>query len=467
MTRFTKGLGLPTILFASGILALATGVVGAYAVSNLQALTREQTYDQSHYASYSGIQWALGAVSQDPRLSSASANQPVGDLTFASNPELSCKVYIFSNLQTAATKCTQAPDGTIIPDNLIYVVSDTQLRNQSGPTNRSAQLSALCTPKQYYFNNALMGLASVDVLGTSLVDAYTDGSTYATPPSPVVPTEGSIATNNENNSISVQIGAGSTVDGVAYVGKNGNPAVGIDVQGTLTTNQKSTLQNNLPVKLDNLPGKSDVIYSSNLVVSGVQRFEGGKTYQVNGDLILGPGSQIVVDPNPSPQGLPQEENAFVFIKGNVTVNQGILGDKNERAERLQLYLPKQTGGHTFTMDNGSGSFLVCGPDLVAQVKNNSDIQGGVIAQSILLENSKMHFDTKLRNTPKGPMGWAVGGFDSDNQRSQNGGAFQAGPVPQANPLPGPNPGPNPVPGPYPNPAPNPNPGPYSPYYNIP
>ena len=451
MKKYLKGMGLPAILFACGLLAMATGVVGAYAINNLQALTKEQTYDQAHYASYSGIQWALSVISQDPRVSSASATQYIGDLQFISNPELSCKVYIFSNLDAAANRCNKAPDGTIIPQNLIYVVADSQVAGSSGST-RSAQLSALCTPKQYYFNHALLGLAKVDVLGTSTIDAYTGGSTYATPASPVTAGEGSVATNDETGGVSVTIGAGSTVDGKAYVGKNGNPSTGIVVQpgATLTSNPggQLNLPDNIAVKLDNLPGKSDFSYPGNLVVSGLQHLQGGATYQVNGDLVVGAGNQLVVDPNPAspPLGIPQENNAFVFVKGNVIVNGGILGDKLDKAEKLQIYLPKKGGGHTFTMDNGQGSFLICGPDLVADIKNNSDIQGSVIAKTIVLNNSKMHFDTKLRQNPKGPMGWAVGGFDSDNKKNLTGGNFPGPPVPA--PVPPAPPGPVPPAPPY-------------------
>lgn len=448
MNKYLKGMGLPAILFACGLLAMATGVVGAYAINNMQALTKEQTYDQAHYASYSGIQWALSRVSQDPRFCSASATQYVGDLDFPSNPELRCYVYVFSNLAGAAHPCNVAPDGTVIPPNLIYVVADSQISGQSGAT-RSAQLSALCTPKQYYFNHALLGLAKVDVLGSSTIDAYTGGSRFAATPSPLVPNEGSVATNDETNAVSITIGTGSSVDGKAFVGKNGNPTLGISVQGTLTTNPggQLNLPDNIAVKLDNPPGKADVKYNSSLVVSGVQHLQGGFTYQIDGDLVLGPGAQLVVDPNPTnpPLGIPQENNAFVFVKGDVTVNQGILGDKNDRAEKLQIYLPKTAGGHNFTMDQGSGSFLICGPDLVADIKNGSDIQGGVIAKTIVLNNSHMHFDTKLRQNPKGPIGWSVGGFDSDNKKNLTGGSF---PVPAPPPIPPVPPGPVP-PGPAP------------------
>lgn len=444
MKRFPRGMGLPMILFACGLLAMATGVVGSYAISNLSALTREQTYDQSHYASYSGIQWALGAVSEDPRTSSATATQPVGLLQFDSNDELVCKVYIYSNLAAATTRCNLAPDGTVIPDNLIYVVADSQIQGQgTAGSTRSAQLSALCTPKQYYFNHALLGLETVQLLGTSTVDGYTGGSTYAATPSVVVPKEGSVATNDEQTPAAISIGPGTTVDGDAFVGKQGNETSGIDVQagGTLV-GVKNRLQENLAVKLDKTPGKADVTFSNGLVVAAGQTTHliGGNTYLVDGDLVLSANSQIVVDANPSPQGLPQEENAFVFIKNNVIVNQGILGDKNAEAQRLQLFLPKRAGGHTFTMDQGSGSFLVCGPDLVADIKNNSDIQGGVIAKTIKLDNSKLHFDTNLRNNPKGPMGWSVGGFNSDHQGQQNGGNFNnnfAPPQPPGPTQPGP------------------------------
>ena len=450
MKKYLKGMGLPAILFACGLLAMATGVVGAYAINNLQALTKEQTYDQAHYASYSGIQWALSVVSQDPRVSSATATQFIGDLQFASNPELSCKVYIFSNLAAAANKCTVAPDGTAIPDNLVYVVADSQVNGQQGAT-RSAQLSALCTPKQYYFNHALLGLAKVDVLNGSTVDGYTGGSTYATPPSPIIPGEGSVATNDESAGVSVTIsGSGSMVD-KAFVGKSGSPSTGIVVQsgGVLNTNPGGTLPDNIPVKLDSPPGKADVKFATGLTVSGVQHLQGGYTYLVDGNLVLGSGAQLVVDVNPSPQGVPQENNAFVFVKGDVTVNGGILGDKNDKAEKLQIYLPKKAGGHTFTMDSGQGSFLICGPDLSANIKNGSDIQGGVIADTIILDNSRMHFDTKLRQNPKGPMGWAVGGFDSDNKKNLTGGSFPGPPVPAPVPFspPGPVP-PGPVPPPY-------------------
>lgn len=449
MKRFPKGMGLPMILFACGLLAMATGVVGSYAIANLNALTREQTYDQAHYASYSGIQWALGAVSEDPRTSSASATQPVGLLTFDSNDELVCKVYIYSNLDAATTKCPLAPDGTAIPQNLIYVVADSQIQGQgTAGSTRSAQLSALCTPKQYYFNHALLGLEKVQLLGTSTVDGYTGGSTYAATPSLLVPKEGSIATNDELTAAAISIGSGTTVDGNAFVGNQGDQNTGIDVQtgGTLT-GVKDKLQKNLPVKLDKPPGKADATFNGGLVVAAGQttHLEGGKTYLVDGNLVLGANSQIVVDPNPSPQGLPQEENAFVFVKDNVVVNQGILGDKNAEAQRLQLFLPKRAGGHTFTMNQGSGSFLVCGPDLTADIKD-SDLQGGVIAKTIKLENSKLHFDTNLRNNPKGPIGWSVGGFNSDHLGTQNGGTFNSNFGPQP---PGPQPtGPQP-PGPQP------------------
>ncbi|MBX3169569.1 MAG: hypothetical protein KF760_19360 [Candidatus Eremiobacteraeota bacterium] len=457
MKRFPKGMGLPMILFACGLLAMATGVVGAYAISNLNALSREQSYDQAHYGSYSGIQWALSAVSQDPRTCSAAANQAVVLLTFASNPDLSCKVFIYSNLAAASTRCDLAPDGTIIPENLIYVVADSQIQGQgqSGST-RSAQLSALCTPKQYYFNHALLGINTVKVLGTSTVDGYTGGSTYATPASPVVDNEGSVATNDEQTPAAVSIASGSNVNGDAFVGKNGNYNTGIDLQGTLLpSGQKKNLSENIAVKLDHTPGKADVTFPTGLTVGGGQtkHLQGGYTYFVEGDLNLSANAQIVVDPNPDPQGLPQEQNAFVFIQGNVNVNQGTLGDKNAEAERLQLFLPKRAGGHTFTMNQGSGSFLICGPDLVADINNNSDIQGGVIAKDIKLDNSKMHFDTNLRNNPKGPMGWSVGGFNSDNHGPQTGGNFN-NVAPPTNPGPGPGPAPT-------------NPGPAPPMYTTP
>lgn len=456
MKRISNGMGLPMILFACGLLAMATGVVGAYAISNMNSMSREQIYDQAHYGSYSGIQWALGAVSEDPRTSSANASQAVGLLEFASNRDLICKVYIYSNLASANTRCSEAPDGTIIPNNLIYVVADSQIKGQApGASTRSAQLSALCTPKQYYFNHALLGLEAVQLLGTSKVDAYTGGSFLATTPSPLVAGEGSIATNDEVTAAAISLTSTSIVDGKAYVGRQGNAGTGIELNGgSVPTNclAKDNLQENIPVKLDKVPSNPNQVFAGGLTVGAGQtiRFEGGKTYQVNGDLVLNANSQILVDPNPSnTQQGPQKDNAFVFVENNVIVNQGILGDKNLEAQRLQIFLPRKPGGHTFTMNQGSGSFLVCGPDLVADINNGSDIQGGVIAKTVRLSDSKIHFDTKLRDSPKGPMGWSVGGFNSDQHGNQGGGQFSQNALPQP-PQPGP-----PQPGPPQPPSPPP------------
>jgi len=446
-------MGLPAILFACGLLAMATGVVGAYAINNLNAMTREQVYDQAHYASYSGIQWALSQVSADPRISSDGPTHYIGDLQFASNPELSCKVYIFSNLASAATKCTMAPDGTVIPPNLIYVVCESQLQGQTA--TRSAQLSALCTPKQYYFDNPLFALSGVEVLGASTVDAYTGGTFLGTPSSPILTDldKASLATN-ETAAGSIKVAGTSLVKGKGLVGKSGDATLGVVIDPTATLEGgKSNLAENQAVKLDHTPGKADVSLplppaTGPQNVSGVQHFIAGKTYLINGDFNMAPGSSVVVDPNPAPQGLPQENNAFVFIQGNVNIDQAVVGSLDDKAERLQFYIPRSIG-HTFTVNNSKGSFVVCGPDTIAMIKGGSEIQGAVIAEKVTLDSSKIHYDTKLAGAPKGPMGWAVGGFDSDNKKNQTGGNFGPGPAPA--PVPGP--GPGPVPGPGPGPAP--------------
>lgn len=440
-------MGLPAILFACGLLAMATGVVGAYAINNLNAMTREQVYDQAHYASYSGIQWALSVVSGDPRVSSAGPTQFIGDLQFASNPELSCKVYIFSNLASAATKCTMAPDGTAIPDNLIYVVADSQIQGQSSV--RSAQLSALCTPKQYYFNNPLFALSGVDVKGTSTVDAYTGGTFLGTPSSPLLPDpdKASVATN-EITAGAIKIADTALVKGKGLVGKTGDATAGVVVDATATLEGgKANLAENQAVKLDHTPGKADVSLPG-LSVSGVHHFIAGNTYLIDGNFTMTAGSSVVVDPNPNPQGLPQENNTFIFIKGNVNIDQAVVGSLDDKAERLQFYIPRSTG-HTFTMNDSKGSFVACGPDTIAVIKGNSDFQGAVIAEKVTLDNSKLHYDTKLAGAPKGPMGWSVGGFDSDNKKSQTGGNFGPGPAPAPPPGPVPGPGPGPAPGPAP------------------
>lgn len=425
--KIFKGIGLPVILSACGILALATGVVAAYAMNNLGVVTRTQLYDQAHYGAYSGIQWALDAVSVDPRTSSGSVSDVLGDLQFPSNPALTCKVYIFSNLPTAARKCSTAPDGTAIPPGAIYVVADATVVGH--PTTRSSQLTALCTPRQFYFDNALFGDTQVKVLNGARVDCY-NTYPYATYDPTTAPLKkATVASNSEASSTVIDIsGPGTLVDGDAYVGPAG-PLSAINLPtSTDLTGDKKNLSTFKSLKLDHPPGNPDQNYPGGLTVSSSLTFQAGKTYMVDGDLTIASGGSIKVTPPATPSGVPQENDAFVFVKGNVIVQSGgQLGDPVDKPETLQIYVPKSSGSHSLTMTGGTACCAVAGPDLQASITGGAEIYGAVIADSITLDGSKLHFDTNLVGNALGPMGWSVGGFDSDRKENRGSGSF-AGPA---------------------------------------
>ncbi|MBS2034959.1 hypothetical protein JST97_08220 [bacterium] len=445
------------ILGAVGILALATGVAGAYAVNNLGALSREQSYDMAHYASYSGIQWGLAQVTKYPRISSPPDTAVpekadyVGDLGFNSNSELSCKVWIYSNLATANPRWSMAPDGTKLPDGTVYIVSNALFNGNA--TSRTAQLTALCTPTLFYFNNALLGDAAVKVMNGSILDSFA-GGTY--PPATFVNSSANVTTNDETTPGAITVDGGSThVYGGAYYGPSGSAAQVVVSGGAVLDDPPAALNSQVPLKLSKPPGPPITTKANSgldfHLTSGVTTLTGGTTYVIDGKLIIDPGATLKILPNPSPPVVapgdtadPQVDDAFIFVKGDIIVK-GTLGDFADKPETLQLYVPKQGGGHTFTMDNGKGSFTLAGPDVTALIDNGSEVNGAIIAKSITVDHtSKIHYDNSLFKKPRGPAGWSVGAYNSDHKDSNSNGMIVAPPAPVA-PIPGPGPGPGPVP----------------------
>ncbi|MFN8611466.1 MAG: hypothetical protein U0931_28225 [Vulcanimicrobiota bacterium] len=453
------------ILGAVGILALATGVAGAYAVNNLGALSREQSYDTAHYASYSGIQWGLAQVTKYPRISSPpNPSVPekadyVGDLGFNSNAELSCKVWIYSNLSTANPRWEEAPDHTRLPEGTVYIVSNALFSGNS--SSRTAQLTALCTPTLFYFNNALLGDAAVNVLGGSTIDAFS-GTTY--PPTALLGTSANVTTNDHTTNGAITIdGSGTIVHGTAYYGPGGSAAqVVVSNSATLDVTTPIALNSQVPLKLSKAPGPPTVTKANSgpdfHLTSGVTTLTGGSTYIIDGKLIIDAGATLKILPNPTPPVVtppdtpdPQVDDAFIFVKGDIVVN-GVLGEDTDKPESLQVYVPRGNN-RTFKMDNGAkGSFTLAGPDLTAIIDHNSVVNGAIIAKSITVDHaSKINYDNSLFKKPRGPAGWSVGAYNSDHKDQYGNGVLVAAPpAPVAPPGPGPGPGPGPAP---PAPAP--------------
>ena len=453
MKPFSKeGLGLPMILGACGILAIATGVVGAYAVSNLNTLGREQVYDQCHYGSYSGIQWALSQVSSDPRTSCANPTDIIQTLGFSSSADLRCDVFIYSNLPQAVPPWTVAPDGTVIPEGVIYVVANSKLMHNSNSAGaRSAQLTALCTPSLFYFNNALLADTGATVKNGSILDAYT-GPTYAT--NTGTPPTANITTNANSGTGAVSIdGTGTVVHGGTLVGTGGTVSPILAVTGgAVEDGPDGVLGAAVPLKLANPPGQPYSTIAPG-ALNTIKHLVGGTTYLISGDLNVGSSGGFFVDPNPSPPtpATAQDDSVFVFVQGDITVASGaVFGDPTQKADSLQIYVPKRKGPggpHHFDMTGATGSFLLAGPDVIATV-TNSEIQGALIAEKVTVDNSKVHYDSGLFHKARGPMGWSVGGFDSDHNKGSGYGTYGPAPAPYVAPPPPAPPGSPPAPPPY-------------------
>lgn len=405
-------MALMLILAVCGIIALYTGAVGISATGNLRSVTTEAESDQARYAANGGIQAALYRLSMpvkrpgpgpDPdRYGEGVAWSDVdyyyrSDLTTmdsSTNPRIRALVQVYNNTKAAFHRTATTPDGTPIPDGRIFIIASGAYDN--GEKKSSTTLGTLAKPLGLIFDQAAFGKSTVRLTDT-LVDC-TDSTPAGWTPAAYAPYDLTSAPLRgagvaSNNAIPNTVVLSNTkVDGNVTVGPSAPMGSIAYLAGSTQTGTASAFANAKDAGKPRAPAGTALLGGGGTVTyAGATSLPAG-TWHVTGDLILNSATLTVTGP------------AVLYVDGKVEVTGSQL-NMNRKPTDLQIY----ASGSDLKFNLSQACLLLAGADS-ALLFENTELFGGLIADSVDLRSSKVHYDQALGDKLFGSTDWVADSF---------------------------------------------------------
>lgn len=406
-----RGSALVSVLMMSLVLFAFIIAVSILMNQRFHSVNLKQAQDRAKYAARAGITRSLQALTANVLWGAGFAKTPL-----TGDPELSYQVEVLNNFTgSLGDPGLYAPDGaTWVPKGTVWIRSVGTMGNVS---SGSVGLVGVLGQYRPVFDFSIFGDRSVTILGSSVVDTMIAGGKAD-------------VGSNALNGPAIVIGAASSVQGKALCAPTADPtsASVISVTGGSTVGGKEAsnetkvilpfpnrtappvlspasaltlpLNSGSPNSYNLMPGDytNVTVDGSDLILSAPNGQQPGK-YFIDGNLEVRNGGRIVLDhANP-------DYPVILYVRGNATFDHAIIGVDSGGAlltpKSLQIYFTETPPGDasTFLVNNGTtGSFVAAG-DNVAMTINGSEFQGALIGRTVTLNNSRLHYDTSLRDIP--------------------------------------------------------------------
>lgn len=335
-------------------------------------------------------------------------------------PTITCPSDIIADFDPAVNGAVVTYATPVVADNCPLVGQPTQLaglpsgvRFPAGTTTNTfrvidgAGLMAQCSFKVTVALTSIIGLDSVSISGSGLVDSYSSAGGYPA-------TKGSLANVLSNGTITIA-GSGkvfgnvrSTRLGVAMSGSSqvtGNATAGTTVTRSGSATVGGTITNNALAPVITLPSVAPCgpPYSPSTGITGTYTYNAS-----TGDLTLS-GVNIATLANGTycfhnvtlTNSAQLKVNGLVVIKLTGTLNtSGATSLNNTTAIPANLrILSSYTGTNGVSFGNSTSTYLVVyAPNTGVTISGSVPLFGTVVGKTVTISNSGMiHYDTQLKN----------------------------------------------------------------------
>lgn len=393
--RGNRGLMLTVVLGVIVVLGIAFVDLGTASVQTLGVSARNAQDLRAWYAADAGLEKAAVALSNSP-----SWNAGISTTPLVTDPTLTYQVAVTNNL--SGVGAVQAPDGTVVVQGLVYVLS-------TGASGGVTRQSAAFARQGSVFYNAIFGDKFVSYGGSTLIDSWNSNNG---PYRPSGPQAGALVGTNATGPAVVNGFGSSMADGSVTIGPGGNPSVAVDAAGHYTGSAYATQLHPMPQVVPPLGGMGPNVVSGGTLLPGVYNnvtlsskdtltLRSG-TYYFRGNVTLHGQATITIDASGGP--------VIIYIDGTWDTSGGNVVNTTGKASNLQIYGTDASTAMAFA--GGAQAYFVAYARRAAiTLLGTSDLYGSFTGASVTLNGTaRAHYDGTLGNQVLGPSYWMLFGY---------------------------------------------------------
>lgn len=417
------------LLLTSTLLLMLAGV-GELATARYKVVGGDAWDTRARYGAYAGAQYALLNLTLDPDFTAT--NETVA---LPGDADTSFTLTVTNNY--SGVTAVAAPDGTSIPPGLAYVQSTgNSIRGSHAYT---MSMATLAFRGDSYFNHAALGHTFVEMRNGSSTDAFwshaDDGAggldyfPYGTGPWSSAGQEyGNVASNGTVNA--VRLSGGSILNGVPIVGPLADLGAAFVADGSSLHSRPARVGDKTKKVARYRPPMNPALATGDVVLTAgetrnltTNEAYNGLQVPAGATLRLSPGVYMFTGPvdiqgtvevvyDPTEPAATPPVNVYVGDNVNLTnatINQGVDGiPKVLRLAAMGSGQPKDR--IKLTANNTQMNCLVGGRGFEVEL-TNSHLYGAVVAWSVTMDASHVHYDRTLYNLPQpGLATWTLEGY---------------------------------------------------------